>query len=174
MKSLKRGKDISVDSAEVVGIGKAGVWLQVGAEAFFMAHAQHPWFYKAPVAAVLNVEFHHGYHLRWPDLDVDLELDALRHPEKYPLRYRPGPKYVVVIEKAKGNYSAYVPDLLGCVAAADTIEETELLIREAIGVHIKGIEADGEPLPERTIIKEVEAICATGKHAGNLLTKRKH
>lgn len=157
MKSLERGSNTSADSAEVVGIGKAGVWLQVGAEVFFLAHTRYPWFYQAPVSAVLNVEFLHDVHLRWPDLDVDLELDALRHPEKYPLIFRAGPKYVVVIEKAEGNYSAYVPDLPGCVAAGDTIEETEQLIGEAIEFHIRGMREDGDAVPEpAAIIKEIE------------------
>ena len=89
MKSFEHGETTSANSAEVVGIGKAGIWLKVADEVFFMAHAQYPWFRKAPVAAVLNVECLLGYHLRWPELDVDLELDALRHPEKYPLVYKP-------------------------------------------------------------------------------------
>ena len=48
-------------------------------------------------------------------------------------------RYAVVIEKGERNYSAYVPDLPGCVASADTLEETEQLIREAIEMHIRGI-----------------------------------
>ena len=48
-------------------------------------------------------------------------------------------KYAVVIEKAEGNYSAYVPDLPGCVATGATIEEVENEIREAIAFHIEGM-----------------------------------
>ena len=59
-------------------------------------------------------------------------------------------RYAVVIEKAKGNYSAYVPDLPGCVAAGDTVEETDQLIREAIEIHLKGMREDGLPIPEPT------------------------
>ena len=59
-------------------------------------------------------------------------------------------RYAVVIEKADGNYSAYVPDLPGCVAAGDTVEETDQLIREAIEIHLKGMREDGIPIPEPT------------------------
>lgn len=59
-------------------------------------------------------------------------------------------RYAIVIEKAEGNYSAYVPDLPGCVAAGDTIEETRQLLEEAIEIHIKGMMEDGEPIPEPT------------------------
>jgi len=57
-------------------------------------------------------------------------------------------RYAIVIEKGDGNYSAYVPDLPGCVAAADTIEATRGEIQEAIAFHIKGMLADGLPIPE--------------------------
>ncbi|HKI65402.1 MAG TPA: type II toxin-antitoxin system HicB family antitoxin [Burkholderiales bacterium] len=57
-------------------------------------------------------------------------------------------RYAVVIEKGKGNYSAYVPDLPGCVAVGDTIEETEREIQEAIEFHLEGMRADGQPIPE--------------------------
>lgn len=57
-------------------------------------------------------------------------------------------RYAIVIENAGGNYSAYVPDLPGCVASGATIEETELAIREAIELHLEGLREDGEPIPQ--------------------------
>jgi predicted RNase H-like HicB family nuclease len=57
-------------------------------------------------------------------------------------------RYAVVIEKGETNYSAYVLDLPGCVAAAETVAETERLIREAIEFHLEGLRADGLPIPE--------------------------
>ena len=57
-------------------------------------------------------------------------------------------KYAVVIEKARSNYSAYVPDLPGCLATGSTIEEVERKIREAIEFHIEGMRQDGESVPE--------------------------
>ena len=56
-------------------------------------------------------------------------------------------KYAIVIEKAENNYSAYVPDLPGCVATGSSIEETEAEIREAIEFHLEGIREDGLPIP---------------------------
>ena len=59
-------------------------------------------------------------------------------------------KYAVVIERAEFNYSAYVPDLPGCVATGATVRETEREIREAIAFHIEGLREDGLPIPEPT------------------------
>jgi len=56
-------------------------------------------------------------------------------------------KYAVVIETADGNYSAYVPDLPGCVAAGDTVDEVEEMIREAIAFHLEGMQLNGEIIP---------------------------
>lgn len=56
-------------------------------------------------------------------------------------------RYAVVIEKAASNYSAYVPDLPGCIATGQTIAEVEQEIRDAIQFHIEGIIEDGEPIP---------------------------
>jgi predicted RNase H-like HicB family nuclease len=56
-------------------------------------------------------------------------------------------KYAIVIEKAENNYSAYVPDLPGCVATGKTIKEVEQQIREAIEFHLDGMREDGEPIP---------------------------
>lgn len=57
-------------------------------------------------------------------------------------------KYTVVFERAPQNWSAYVPDLPGCIAAGKTREETRKLIREAIEFHLDGMRQDGEPIPE--------------------------
>jgi predicted RNase H-like HicB family nuclease len=56
-------------------------------------------------------------------------------------------RYAVVIEKAEGNYSAYVPDLPGCVATGATVAEVEAEIREAMEFHIDGMREDGLPIP---------------------------
>jgi predicted RNase H-like HicB family nuclease len=62
--------------------------------------------------------------------------------------------YAVVIEKAEGNYSAYVPDLPGCVATGETVEAVEEEIRGAIRFHIEGLMADGLEVPQPTSIAE--------------------
>lgn len=59
-------------------------------------------------------------------------------------------KYLAVIEKAENNYSAYVPDLPGCIAVGDTVEETEQMIKEAIEFHLEAMRSDGLPIPQPT------------------------
>lgn len=67
--------------------------------------------------------------------------------------------YTIVVEHAEGNYSAYAPDLPGVVAAGDTIEETEQLMREAIALCLEELRAAGEPIPEPTsIARTVEVV----------------
>ena len=67
-------------------------------------------------------------------------------------------RYAIVIEKAGGNYSAYVPDLPGCVATAATVSQLEIEIRDAIRLHLEGLRADGVAIPPATSIADyVEA-----------------
>ncbi|PYF04124.1 putative RNase H-like HicB family nuclease [Rhodopseudomonas faecalis] len=61
-------------------------------------------------------------------------------------------RYAIIIEKADGNYSAYVPDLPGCVATGASVAEVEVEIREAIRFHIEGLKTDGLPVPPPTSI----------------------
>ncbi|MDZ4202954.1 MAG: type II toxin-antitoxin system HicB family antitoxin [Gallionella sp.] len=63
-------------------------------------------------------------------------------------------RYAIVVEKAANNYSAYVPDLPGCVATGLTVEETEREIRVAIGFHIEGLLEEGLPVPQPASIVE--------------------
>ena len=67
-------------------------------------------------------------------------------------------RFLIVIEKADGSYSAYSPDLPGCVATGATREETELNMYQAIEFHIKGLCDDGLPVPESTSFAEYVAI----------------
>lgn len=62
-------------------------------------------------------------------------------------------RYAVVIEAADSNYSAYVPDLPGCVAAGDTVDEVEAMIREAIAFHLEGMQLNGD------IIQPLSNLC---------------
>ena len=63
-------------------------------------------------------------------------------------------RYLVIFEKAKGNYSAYSPDIPDCIATGKTHEEAEKNIKEAISFHIEGLKEDGFPLPEPTSFTE--------------------
>ena len=66
-------------------------------------------------------------------------------------------RYAVVIERSPNNYSAYVPDLPGCIAAAETLPEVETLIQEAIGSHLELMREYGDPIPEpQAIVQLVE------------------
>ena len=86
MKLLKHGA--STSGAEVTHISAHGVWILVNGAEYFLAHDSYPWFKQASLAQVMHLQQPHPHHLRWPDLDVDLEMDCLRAPEAYPLVYR--------------------------------------------------------------------------------------
>lgn len=67
-------------------------------------------------------------------------------------------RYAIVIEGSEGDYSAFVPDLPGCVAVGDTIDEIVGLMQEAIRFHIEGLAEDGLPIPPpQTVVEYVEA-----------------
>jgi predicted RNase H-like HicB family nuclease len=63
-------------------------------------------------------------------------------------------RYAIVIEKTTSNFAGYVPDLPGCVATGATVEETELLLREAIELHLEGMREDGLSIPEPASVVE--------------------
>ncbi|MFZ2234986.1 MAG: type II toxin-antitoxin system HicB family antitoxin [Dokdonella sp.] len=65
-------------------------------------------------------------------------------------------RYAIVIEHAGNNYSAYVPDLPGCVATGDTVKEAEAQIREAIKFHLDGLREDGEAIPAPRDVEYVD------------------
>ena len=67
-------------------------------------------------------------------------------------------RFLIVIEKAKGNYSAYSPDLPGCIATGKTKRDVEQRIHKAIELHIKGLIEDGLPIPQTRAIAEYIAI----------------
>jgi hypothetical protein len=83
MKSLKNGKNISVS---VENITPFGVWLFVKGKEYFLNYQDYPYFKSQAIELIQNVRLIHRSHLHWPDLDVDLEIDNLENPEKYPLR----------------------------------------------------------------------------------------
>ena len=63
-------------------------------------------------------------------------------------------KYAVIYEKSTTGYSAYIPDLPGCVAAAATLEEAEQLIRDAVAMHLEGMREDGDAIPEPSTVAD--------------------
>jgi uncharacterized protein DUF2442 len=86
MKSARRGK--STLDAEVVSLSKHGFWVLVAGRELFLPFREFPWFESASVRHVLNVEMPHTTYLRWPDLDVDLAVESIEHPARFPLTSR--------------------------------------------------------------------------------------
>lgn len=85
MTSLKPlGK--STEQLEITHISSNGVWLLSMNKEFFMSYGDFPWFKDAPVRKILNVEEPHPGHFYWPDLDVDLTVETIEHPERFPLK----------------------------------------------------------------------------------------
>jgi len=83
MKSNAAGKNTS--QIEILNISKHGIWIWCDHKEYFLSFKHYPWFKKASIAAILNVKLIQSHHLYWPDLDVDLEIDSLDNPDKYPL-----------------------------------------------------------------------------------------
>ena len=83
MKSLKRGGSILV---KVENITPFGIWLFVNGHEYFLNYRDYPYFKDQTLKTIQKVELLHDYHLYWPDLDIDLEIDNLENPEKYPLK----------------------------------------------------------------------------------------
>ena len=84
MKSNKLGKSIS---AIEINSSNIGMWLLVHDTEYFLPYKDYPWFQDAKISDIYNVELLHDTHICWPMLDIDLDLDALENPEKYPLVY---------------------------------------------------------------------------------------
>jgi hypothetical protein len=74
---------------EITNVSKHGFWLLLGEEELFVPFSEFPWFKDASVAKLTNVEDPHPHHLYGPDLDVDLAVDSIRHPERFPLVANP-------------------------------------------------------------------------------------
>ena len=83
MKSLEHGK--STSALEVTNISQHGFWILLAGTEYFLPFEKFPWFREAKTSEILNVELHHERHLHWPNLDVDLSLDIIQNPDRYPL-----------------------------------------------------------------------------------------
>jgi hypothetical protein len=75
----------STSSAEVTRISESALWLQVDGDELHLPFELFPWFRGARPSEIKNVERPSPHRLRWPDLDVDLSVESIRHPEKFPL-----------------------------------------------------------------------------------------
>ncbi len=83
MKSAKLGK--STLAVEVTNVSVHGFWILLANQERFLSFEQFPWFKDATIAALVNVELQSAQHLYWPDLDVDLAVESIEFPERFPL-----------------------------------------------------------------------------------------
>lgn len=75
---------------EVTNVSAHGFWVLLGNEELFLPFAAFPWFRNAAIGELTHVELRSERHLYWPDLDIDLSVESIRHPEKFPLVSRVG------------------------------------------------------------------------------------
>ena len=83
MKTGQHGNDASI--VEVTNISKHGFWIMLHDKEMFLPFESFPWFKDAPVGKILNVELPSEQHLYWPELDIDLKVETILHPERYPV-----------------------------------------------------------------------------------------
>lgn len=84
MKLKKRGRPTSIIELHT---SRFGLWLLVHDMEYFLSYKDYPWFADAKLSDLYAVTLLRGHHLRWDALDIDLELESLKHPERYPLIY---------------------------------------------------------------------------------------
>ncbi len=89
MSSEPLGK--STSDVEVTNVSTHGIWLLVGERELFLPYEDFPWFKDVPIGKILKVEQLMPDRFYWPDLDVDLGLESIEHPEKFPLKAKVPP-----------------------------------------------------------------------------------
>jgi hypothetical protein len=88
MKSQQHG--VPASEVEVTNISRRGFWLWLGGRELFVDFEEFPWFAEASVVKLMNVEWPTADHLYWPELDVDLSVRSIDHPDEFPLIFRAG------------------------------------------------------------------------------------
>jgi hypothetical protein len=83
-KLQKRGKSIVVP-VEINIISKEGFWLSIHKQEYFLPFSEYPWFRKATIEQIYDLQVLHGEHLYWKSLDVDLDIKTLKNPEAHPV-----------------------------------------------------------------------------------------
>ena len=89
MKSATPGR--STSQVEVTNVSPHGFWLLIRDEELFVSFNEFPWFKDASIAEIARVELPSTHHLYWPELDIDLAVESIEHPERYPLVSRAQP-----------------------------------------------------------------------------------
>src|SRR5438093_9478364 len=103
MRSGQLGKSIS--AVEVTNVSQHGFWLLLEGRELFLPFEQCPWFRHVSIGQLLNVHLLNPRHLYWPELDVDLAVESIEHPERYPLisKQRPNPGISRPATKSSGG-----------------------------------------------------------------------
>ena len=99
MTSVARG--ISTSPVEVTNISQHGFWVLLEDEELFLPFSEFPWFRDVAVAKILHVELPSSNHLYWPELDVDLAVESIQHPERFPLFSQVGAHPIVPGDAAR-------------------------------------------------------------------------
>jgi hypothetical protein len=79
--------DGTTSELEILNVSRHGLWIAVRGTEYFLDFESFPWFRDATITQISAVELLHGHHLHWTELDIDLDLDRIRHPENFPLVY---------------------------------------------------------------------------------------
>lgn len=77
---------MTTSRVEVTNVDSQGIWLFVDPKEHFLPYEEFPWFKEAKLSDVLNVELLSGGHIHWPSLDVDLSIEILENPQRFPLK----------------------------------------------------------------------------------------
>lgn len=77
---------VSTSQPEITNISIHGFWLLIDERELFLPFDEFPWFRDSTIAAIQNVERPAPHHLYWPELDIDLHVESIEHPERYPLK----------------------------------------------------------------------------------------
>jgi hypothetical protein len=104
MKSAGPGR--STSRVEVTNVSSHGFWLFIGDEELFVSFKEFPWFKAASIGEITRVELPSAHHLHWPDLDIDLAVESLTHPERYPLVSRAQPNRPLQPTKSRRRRSS--------------------------------------------------------------------
>jgi len=101
MKSATGGTSIS--EVEVTNVSKHGVWLLLAGQEVFLPFEQFPWFKDASIGKLLHVELPSSHHLYWPELDIDLAVESVFYPERFPLISRISAQPAVAGDRPKAG-----------------------------------------------------------------------
>lgn len=80
----KSGKNIS-SKAEILNVSPFGIWLHYQGKEYYLDYQKFPWFAEARIKEIFNFEVKSGSHFYWPVLDIDLTIEQIEHPERWPL-----------------------------------------------------------------------------------------